>query len=205
MNSLKKIIILFLVTIMTAGVADAQFRFGVKAGLNVNELHLNKDLVKSENGVGWTAGVMTQFLIPGVGFGFDLSVMYAKLNANISDYVEGGSTVMENVDNQPRNFLQIPINLKYRIGLPIVGSIISPYIFTGPSLSFQLDKNIEENFKTKTCQAAWNVGVGLELLRHLQVGASYGFGMNNIANKWLNNPDINVKNNYWTVTAAYLF
>lgn len=205
MNWLKKLTIALLVAIMTVGVADAQFRFGIKAGLNVNELHFNKEILNSDNGVGWTAGVMTQFLIPGVGFGFDLSVMYARLNADVLDNIAGSSSPVQPIESQPHNFIQIPLNLKYKISLPVVGSIISPYIFTGPGFSFKLDKNTVDYLKTKTCQVAWNVGLGVELVKHLQIGASYGFGINNIAKNWVDAQDLNVKNNYWTVTAAYLF
>ena len=54
---------------------------------------------------------------------------------------------------------------------------------------------------------AWNVGLGFELVKHLQIGASYGFGINNIVDKVsdINTVDIKAKNNYWTVSAAYLF
>ena len=57
----------------------------------------------------------------------------------------------------------------------------------------------------------WNLGLGLELFKHLQVSGGYTFGMNNVAKKIpvldnnLNIGDIKVKNNYWTITAAYLF
>ena len=197
MKSLKKLTIALLVAIMTFGVADAQLRFGIKAGLNVNTLHLNQKIFDKDNGTGWTAGLMTQYLVPGIGFGFDLSLMYARMNADIAS---SDGDVTKN-----RNFIQIPLNLKYKFGLPIVGSIISPYIFTGPGFSFKLDKNTLDNLKTKTCQVAWNVGLGLELVKHLQIGASYGFGINNIASHWVDSTDLNVKNNYWTVTAAYLF
>lgn len=40
MKSYKKILLVFLVAIFGIGMAQAQFRFGVKAGLNLNSLHL---------------------------------------------------------------------------------------------------------------------------------------------------------------------
>jgi hypothetical protein len=45
-------------------------------------------------------------------------------------------------------------------------------------------------------------------MSHVQIGASYGFGITEYA-KYVNldgqNFDSNIKNNYWTITAAYLF
>ena len=210
MNTLKKVAVAVLVAVMTVGVAEAGgFRFGVKAGLNVNNLHLNelKNTFDPDNGTGWTAGVMTEFQVPLIGIGVDLSLMYTRMNADVEFDLAGPDSsypAREGVIKN-RNFIQIPLNLKYKISLPVVGSFISPYVFTGPSFAFKLDKNTIQNFKTKTCQVAWNVGLGVELVKHLQVGASYGFGINNIADKWLNAENLNLKNNYWTITAAYLF
>ena len=189
--------------VMGVATADAQFRFGVKAGLNVNNLHLNNpgQMFDADNGTGWTAGVMTEFKVPLIGLCFDLSLMYTRMNADIDVFSNG--EFQGSVKNS--NFLQIPLNIKYKFSLPVVGSFLAPYIFTGPGFSFKLDKNTLNDFKTKTCQVAWNVGLGLELVKHLQIGASYGFGINNIASHWVNAPDEKVRNNYWTVTAAYLF
>lgn len=198
MNLVKKLIFSIVLLCAGIGVANAEFRFGIKAGANVNNLHLTdpRDILKDNNGVGWTAGLMTEFKIPVIGLGFDLSVMYTRMNADLQ---------FENVTVENHDFIQIPLNLKYKISLPAVGAIIAPYIFTGPDFSFKLDKNTLEAFKTKTCQVAWNVGLGLELLRHLQIGASYGFGINNIAENYGINTEENIKNNFWTITAAYLF
>ena len=86
---------------------------------------------------------------------------------------------------------------------------VANHVYTGPSFAFKLDKTTLEYVKTKTCQIAWNVGLGIELFKHLQVGASYGFGINNLVEKHLPgalNPEvIKVRNNYWTISAAYLF
>ena len=41
MKSYKKILLTLLVVLCGMGVANAQLRFGVKAGLNLNSIHLN--------------------------------------------------------------------------------------------------------------------------------------------------------------------
>lgn len=199
MKTLRRLILIVMALVVCAGSADAKlFRFGVKAGLNVNHLSLNKDftnsLIDKSNRTGWEAGALAEVNIPVIGLGVDASLMYARMN-NGSD------------DNVGKNFLMIPINLKYKLTLPVVGKYIAPYIFTGPDFAFKLDKNIKQSFETKTCQVAWNFGLGLELINHLQIGASYGLGINNIADKVtsLNTTNMKLKNNYWTVTAAWLF
>lgn len=204
MKSYKKIILTLIVALCGMGVANAQFRFGVKAGLNMNSLHLNnlEDNFNKDNHCGYTLGVMTEFQVPIIGLAFDLSAMYTRMNSDLDAKVPNEENVSYN-----KNFLEIPLNLKYKIGLPLVGSIITPYVFTGPSFAIKLDKNSLDAIKTKTCQVAWNVGLGVELVKHLQISGSYGFGMNNVAKftGLVNTETVKVKNNYWTVTAAWLF
>lgn len=204
MKSYKKIILTLIVALCGMGVANAQFRFGVKAGLNMNSLHLNnlEDNFNKDNHCGYTLGVMTEFQVPIIGLAFDLSAMYTRMNSDLDAKAPEDENVSYN-----KNFLEIPLNLKYKIGLPLVGSIITPYVFTGPSFAIKLDKNSLDAIKTKTCQVAWNVGLGVELVKHLQISGSYGFGMNNVAKftGLVNTETVKVKNNYWTVTAAWLF
>ncbi|MDE7109718.1 MAG: hypothetical protein K2O49_07125, partial [Muribaculaceae bacterium] len=86
---------------------------------------------------------------------------------------------------------------------------LAPYIYTGPAFAFKLGKSTWDDIKSKTCQTAWNIGIGVELINHLQIQGSYGFGMNNIVKfvdtDAINPVEVKAKNNYWTVTAAWLF
>lgn len=207
MKTLKKILLALVITIVGVGAANAQFRFGVKAGLNLNSLSTSnlKSNFNKDNAAGYTAGLMTEFQVPIIGLCFDLSAMYTRMNSE-PDYhftTTGETDVAYN-----KNFIEIPINIKYKFGLPVVGNILSPYLFTGPAFAFKLDKNTVKDIQTKTCQVAWNIGVGVELVHHLQISGSYGFGINNIVDKLpvgIETDNIKLKNNYWTVTAAYLF
>ena len=185
---MKKIIVALLIAVMGIGAANAQFKFGVKAGVNVNHMSTNLGEIKDGNNqAGWTAGLMTEFQVPVVGLCLDLSVMYARL-----------------YDTADKDFLQVPLNIKYKFQLPVVSSFLAPYIFTGPSFDFKLSKKTD----LKTFQPVWNLGLGLQLVKHLQIGASYGFGLTNVMKDIKLPQDYNVgkwHNNYWTITAAYLF
>lgn len=189
---MKKLIAVVLVAVMGIGVADAGLRFGVKLGTNVNHLSSNfTDNFAKNNRAGFTGGVLAEYMTPLLGLGLDLGVQYAYLNSGISDN---------------KNFIQIPLNLKYKFSLPVVGRFLSPYLFTGPSFDFKLDKNTIDAMKTKTFQSVWNIGLGLEFVKHLQIGASYGFGMNKIAEIAITGSDpITYHNSYWTISAAWLF
>ncbi len=219
MKNYKKVILTLLVAILGMGAANAQLRFGIKAGVNLNHLHLSsvKDNWVDNNKAGFTGGLMTEFQVPVIGLCFDLSAMYTHMSSSVvtkptyssqSDQIGGGE-----VTGLAKNFLEIPINIKYKIGLPVVSRIITPFIFTGPSFAIRLDKNKKDaDIQTKGTQAVWNVGIGVELIRHLQIQGGYGFGINNVV-KTVNKLGADthgvgfdkLRNNYWTITAAWLF
>lgn len=203
------VLVLSVLALVCALPSFASFKIGPRLGINVNQLHFNKAILDGENRCGFTGGLQVEYLIPKVNFGFDVSLMYAymDLKANMDD----NSLTQDVKPDFGKHFLEIPLNLKYKFTIPAVSKFLSPYIFTGPSASFRLDKD-GGSFKTKTVQWNWNLGVGLELIKHLQVGASYGWGINNLMK------DVNVKglegyttdnlkmrNDYWTVTLAWLF
>lgn len=199
MKTFRKVLLVALVAIFSFGYASADFRWGIKAGLNFSNLNLKNfrgSLTDPGNRTGWQAGLMAEFTIPIVNIGMDASLMYMR--QNIDESIE------DNAYNN-KNFIDLPINLKWKIGLPVVGKIITPMIYTGPDFLFALNKHTIDNFKSKTCEVGWNLGIGLELLNHLQITGGYCFGINNIAEKAVNTVDERVKKNYWTVSAAYLF
>lgn len=215
MKSIKKILLIVVIAMMGTGFASAQLRFGIKAGLNVNKLHFDESLFDGENGCGYTAGVMTEFTVPIIGLCFDASLMYthmqSKDDVSVSNINRIAPRFQQSVGDvtaisKNKDFFEIPINVKYKFQIPVVAAIIKPYLFTGPSFAIKLDKgNDKALIQTKRLQTVWNVGLGVELIRHLQVGASYGFGMNNIVKDSSVASDADIKNNYWTVTAAWLF
>ena len=180
--------------------ASAQFSFGVKAGVAVSDMKFNKDVFDANNRAGFTGGVMAEVMIPLTNVGVDASLMYVRRNTEFMDAL--GKT-----DNA-RDYIEIPVNFKWKIGLPVVGSIVSPYLFTGPSFAFLTSKKeIENAYKNKTFDVSWNIGVGVQLIKKIQVGASYGFGITKAveATTNVNGAGVEGKNRYWTITAAYLF
>lgn len=228
MKSIKRFFLVAAAILIASTSASAQFKFGIKAGMNVNKIHFNKDIVKDfgqENSTGWTIGAMAEFTVPVIGICLDASLMYARMNNNANDEIisavtyydsayTGAMSALESGNVFCRNFLEIPINLKYKLTIPIVAKYIKPYVFTGPNFAFRLDKNTLKDFKTKSCEVAWNVGLGVELFSHVQIGGSYAFGINNILDKAnqlglgitsINSEKLKARNSYWTISAAYLF
>ena len=215
MKRAKIAVVVALVALVSGFQANARLAFGVKAGLNVNKMHLNHDeLLDGSNRAGFTVGVMGEYTLPMIGLGVDLSLMYTRMNSEVEAHIKTGSlnTGALAEYNVGKNFLEIPLNLKYKFSIPVVRHIFAPMVYTGPTLALKLDGS-QNSFATKTCQWGWNVGIGLEFIRHLQVSAGYTFGINNVMDDvdlpfnlgTVTPGDINMRNNYWTITAAWHF
>lgn len=212
MKYFRSLSIMVIALLATTFVTNAQIRFGVKAGLNVNHLSLKNvsENFDTNNGCGFTGGVMTEIGIPLGGLAVDASFMYTHMTGKTTIVTnnDDGTPVEESV-HQSKNFLEIPVNLKYKFGLPVVNYMFSPYLLTGPTFAFKMGGHGNTLLNTKDVQYSWNFGLGFEIVKHLQIQAAYSLGINNILKTTgiatSTSNDIKLKNNYWTITAAYLF
>ncbi len=210
MKKTLAIMLLAVIGVCYAVPSKAEFKIGPRIGLNVNKLNFDGKMFDGSNRCGFTGGIQAEYMLPMISLGIDLSLMYSYMDYNVEENVSG--TNQSTNTKFGKHFLEIPLNIKYKIGIPVVKKIFSPYVFTGPSVAFRLDKDENKYFSTKTSQWVWNIGLGLEFINHLQIGASYGFGMNNIMDGvelpvvgQVNTDKLKARTNYWTVTAAWLF
>lgn len=175
--------------------AQAQIKFGVKAGLNVSKLHLSKETLSSDNRAGFFVGPTAEFTLPLLGLGIDGSVLYNQFGVDLE---EGTST---------KKSIEIPINLRWTVGF---SSLVGAYVAVGPQFGFNVgDRLFDEVCEFKKNTTSFNVGAGLKLLGHLQVGANYNFALKD--NGKIHRGDIEdlttigFKQNTWQVSVAYLF
>lgn len=214
MKKEKIIAIALLMAIFTCFGAQAKFSIGPKVGINVDKMDVSGIDWSESNRCGFTGGVTTEFTVPMIGIGFDLSLMYSRLsvaNADASMLYDTRATEATAFRTKGADFFEIPLHLKYKLELPAVSQIVAPYVFTGPSVAFKLGGG-DSYFKTKSTQWGWDLGVGVQLVNHLQIGAGYTFGINKLASWTVGNyngvnvtDNVKVRNNYWTITAAWLF
>ena len=183
--------------------ASGPFRFGVKAGVAINDLKFNEEAFSTSNRAGFTGGVTAQFVAPIINIGVDASVMYTHRQNRINTELEGSPNITTNAD-----FIEVPINFRWNIGLPLIGKFVSPYLATGPNFSFLMsNKNMKNAWNNKTFDFAWNFGFGLRLVDRVELGAAYGLGITNAtkSDALYGSNLADGKNRVWTVTAAYLF
>ena len=199
MKKILTIAVLF-AALMTAVPAKAEVKFGLKGGLNLTSMSLDANAISKSNQAGFFIGPTVKFTIPIVGLGFDASALYDQRKAEVDD------------TSIKQQSIQIPINLRYGIGL---GSTASIYFFAGPQFGFNVgDKDIKTdvgNWTFKSSNISANVGLGLMLLGHLQVSANYNFGLGKTGefDEFLpgavNAIKENGKLNAWQIGVAYFF
>ena len=109
--------------------------------------------------------------------------------------------------------IEIPVNLKWSFGL---GSMLGAYIAAGPQFGFNIgNKKGFMNYDLKKNNTSFNVGAGVKLIRHLQLGVNYNFALGHTATLYADpniildgkplTQDVKIKNNTWQVSLAYLF
>ncbi|MBQ0115296.1 MAG: hypothetical protein KBT10_05440 [Bacteroidales bacterium] len=94
------------------------------------------------------------------------------------------------------------------INLPIAGQILMPYAFTGPNFSFLFNESVGFKWENRDSNISWDVGAGVEILKHIQVQAAYGIGLTKALKQMGIEQEcasIVGKDRSWTITAAYLF
>lgn len=191
---MKKIIgaLMIAVCIGMAIPAQAQINFGVKGGLNLSKASLSDvpGNFKKDNFTGFFIGPMAEFNIPIVGLGVDASLLFAQRGIKVS---EAGDEI-----TIKQNGIDIPVNLKYNIGL---GSLVGIYLAAGPDFYFDFEK--KTGIDKKKAEVGINVGAGVKLLNHLQVGANYNIPLGDTAD--IEGTNGSYKTKTWQVSVAYIF
>jgi hypothetical protein len=175
---MKKLVVVLMMALLMISPANAQVRLGIKGGMNLSKLTFDKDVVSSNNRAGFFVGPIFYVDLPFLpGFGFDLAAIYDRK----------GTTMTAVIDDQKYEkkgyvqFLDVPIDVNYKIsftrGFAIYGS-------TGPQFSFNLKQDdfktiVDQraNYKIKDSNFSWNVGFGMEIIRHFRLGYNYNIAL----------------------------
>lgn len=203
---MKKLLMLtMLLAVMAAAVQAQNLKIGVKGGLDVTEMKFNGHLFDSSNKTGWFIGPTAQLSLPIGGIGADISAFYDQKKSKVNDETITQKSVL------------VPVNLRWKLGLSSSAGI---YLAAGPQFSFNVgddefkwtDKDSRNNtFQLKKSSFSVNLGAGVYLSRHLEIGFCYNIAMGSTADaSWksatggvLEEDDAKPKS--WQVSAAYFF
>lgn len=191
---MKKIFstLVIMVCLLLAVPAQAQVKFGLKGGLDVSKL----DNKVGDNTTGFFVGPMVDVTLPIIGLGIDVAALYSQSGLDVN-----------NKNSEKLKSVEIPVNLKWTLGL---GSTLGVYVAAGPQFGFSINDGwkqlMEESNKSFV---SVNVGAGLKLLRHLQVGVNYNIGASKLGDMIVESADgdlrSSIRKNSWQVSLAYMF
>ncbi len=189
MKKILSICIMVVCCLAWAMPAQAQLiKFGVKGGVNLSK-GLKELVTESpkDNSAGFFIGPMAELTIPIVGLGVDAALLFDQ---------RGSGTFKQQA-------LDIPVNLKYTFGL---GSLLAIYGAAGPDFYFDMKKD-GRTLSRKNAQVGINLGAGIKLVKHLQVGFVYNIPCGKTF-EWEDedaNKIVKSKNTTWQIALAYIF
>ena len=174
--------------------ASAQIKFGIRGGANLVNMKFNNGTFDKDNRAAFYVGPTVKFTVPIVGLSLDASALYDEKTAEVN----GERLKSQSID--------IPINVRYGIGLSSVANI---FLFAGPQFGFNVasDKKFYDSAKEwtwKSSNVSVNVGVGCTVLKHVEVKANYNIACTKSVED-SNNSDISAKYNSWQLGLAYYF
>lgn len=207
---MKKMIMLVALFATISLTAQAQFNFGVKGGLNVSKLSLDKKVVSSDNQMGFYFGPTVKFTIPIIGLGIDAAALYDQRSGEL-EYSDTDTKLKQ-------QSIQIPINVRWGFGL---GDLANIFIFLGPQFGFNvgektttfMDGGVDWNFNSSNLSG--NAGLGVMLMNHLQLTVNYNMAFGKTGEFEVKNPEgakfgyngnkSDAKMNSWQIALAYYF
>ena len=202
---MKKYLIAALLAVIAFG-AHAEFRWGPTAGLNVSQLYWKQPLLASGQQCGFQAGIMSEIMIPGIGFGIDFSLKYAMRGAtvNLGDHYIWSSDGYGK-ENLKLHTLELPVNVRFKwTRMDGVEHYIAPFAYLGPVFRFNLAQSKCAAIEHPAGSVGLQFGLGAEILEHLQISASYIWGVTyDVRTVKLDN--LSARNSLWNVNVAYLF
>lgn len=185
--------------------ANAGINFGIKAGYNVTNMSFSLDDISKDNQSGFFVGPSLKIGIPVLPIGFEVAALYDQRDAKL----EGEKISQKSIN--------IPINVRYELGL---GSMAGIYVAAGPQFGFNVGdkkfsfKDIENDYKMKDSNLSLNLGAGVRLIKHLEIGFNYNIALGktgefealkaagDLAGDVIKG---NGKGNAWQISAAYYF
>ena len=131
-----------------------------------------------------------ELTIPIVGLGVEASALLSQKGFNADS------------DHSKQLGLDVPVSLKYTFGL---GKTLGIYLAAGPDFYFDF-KGEKNGVERKRAQVGINVGGGVKLFRHLQVGVNYNIPTgDHFSLKGAGSAIVKGKDKTWQVSLAYMF
>jgi opacity protein-like surface antigen len=170
---MRKLLLTAAICLSTMVASQAQilpkFQFGVKGGVNLTSLSSGGSALSSDNRAGYLGGFFARF--GALGFNFQPEIYITSKNVDIN---QSTSTSV------PAKFTSIDVPLLFGGKVGAFG--LGGRFYTGPLLSFAIDKNFGTAFSNATSlnykdsNFAWTAGAGVDIQR-ISIDLRYELGL----------------------------
>ena len=211
MSNIKHTLILclgVLLGITVFGSAEAQFHWGVRAGADFSKFPTTADQFKSDYYTGFHVGPTVEMKLP-LRFSVDASLLFSQKNVGITSMEK-----TEVKDILKTNYFVVPVNAKFDL-VSLPGADVM--VIAGPQFNFMLNNNLEDltnlnnlrETEAKKASVGVNVGLGVRVLKMLQISALYNATLSDdykFTSLNQTTQDVfNAKTNSFVIQAAVLF
>ena len=211
MSNIKHTLILCLGVLlgMTAfSSAEAQFHWGLRAGADFSKFPTTADQFKSDYYTGFHVGPTVEMKLP-LRFSVDASLLFSQKNVGITSMEK-----TEVKDILKTNYFVVPVNAKFDL-VSLPGADVM--VIAGPQFNFMLNNNLEDlkdlntlrETEAKKASVGVNVGLGVRVLKMLQISALYNATLSDdykFTSLNQTTQDVfNAKTNSFVIQAAVLF
>ena len=211
MSNIKHTLILCMGVLlgMTAfGSAEAQFHWGLRAGADFSKFPTTAEQFKSDYYTGFHVGPTVEMKLP-LRFSVDASLLFSQKNVGITSMEK-----TEVKDILKTNYFVVPVNAKFDL-VSLPGADVM--VIAGPQFNFMLNNNLEDlkdlnalrETEAKKASVGVNVGLGVRVLKMLQISALYNATLSDdykFTSLNQTTKDVfNAKTNSFVIQAAVLF
>lgn len=189
-------------------------QFGIRAGVNLaNEIKSfsSEDIAagfSTNNLTGYQIGVVYQVMPEKSGLGGEIGLMISQKGYTFTDSTSLADAVQTGY--REMYYLEVPLNFRYRLSLGFLGVYGYGGLYGGYTLK---GTTVLESDNTATDMTfgefidrvdyGYNLGLGVEFFKKIEIGASWQQGIKNIAVA-TDNADVS-KNKVFSVNITYLF
>ncbi|MDO5036444.1 MAG: porin family protein [Porphyromonas sp.] len=206
-------IVIALVSLLAINTADAQLRWGIKAGGNFTKASMDVEKMSSEYLTAFHAGPTVEIGLGAIPLAVEGSILFSQKGTKL-DTTEDLKGVGEGF--LKTNNIEVPIYAKYYFN--VLPTIAKVFVMAGPSFNFNINSTLTDAYENpaliqgleaKRFGVGLNAGIGVQLLKYLQVSAAYNASLtNDYQYKSIGQSTkdfLDAKNKGFSVTATLLF
>lgn len=203
---MKKFLIAILLISTLAFGAGAKFRWGPTVGANFSNFYWKEKLVSSRTLAGFSAGVMGEVMIPGIGFGIDMALKYTNKGSR-TPFGDHEIWKSDGYGNETIRYhvIQVPIDVRFKwTRMNGLEHYIAPIVFGGPSFNFNVGHSKCGAVDIPAASVGLQCGIGAEFLERYQLTAGYLWDLSHdVKTKKLD--DFTARMQGWFIDIAVLF